>query len=82
VNRHLAEADVDAWQVKGKLLFTHGKSDPVVPPFESENIVAKFRNLGISENQVQLIMLEGKDHGSGLLPWIIKSLVWLDSQKN
>jgi pimeloyl-ACP methyl ester carboxylesterase len=82
LRQELLMNSVDAWQVKGKLLFTHGKSDPVVPPFESENIVAKFRNLGISENQVQLIMLEGKDHGSGLLPWIIKSLVWLDSQKN
>lgn len=82
LRQELLVNSVNAWPVKGKLLFVHGKSDYVVPSFESENMVAKFRELGISENQVQLMMMEGKDHGSGILPWIIKSLVWLDSQKN
>ncbi len=72
---------VDAWQVKGKLLFMHGTKDPVVPVFESENIIAKFRELGLSHEQVELILIQDVDHGSGIAPWVISSLVWLDGMK-
>jgi hypothetical protein len=81
LRNELTKNSVDAWQVKGKLLFVHGQSDLTVPVFESENIVSNFRDLGISESQVQLSFLEGADHSSGVLPWAIKTMVWLDGMK-
>jgi dienelactone hydrolase len=81
LRNELAKNSVDAWQAKGKLLFVHGKSDSVVPVFESENMVAKFRQLGIDQNQVQLLLLEGKDHGSGVTPWAIQTMIWLNGMK-
>lgn len=72
---------VEAWQAKSKLLFIHGKDDKTVPAFESENIAARFKELGLPESQVQLSLLEGMDHGSGTIPWGIKSIVWLESLK-
>lgn len=81
LREELLENSVDAWNVKGKLLFVHGKSDTTVPAFESENMVAKFRALGVDETKVQLALLDGSNHGSGVLPWAIKSLVWMDGMK-
>lgn len=69
------------WPLQGKLLFVHGTADPVVPVSESQNIVTEFRALGADENKVKLILLEGADHSSGVLPWALKSLVWLDGLK-
>ncbi len=81
LRNELLQNSIDAWNVKGKLLFVHGKSDTTVPTFESENIVAKFRDLGVDETKVQLVLLDGVNHGSGVLPWAVKSLVWLDGLK-
>lgn len=81
LRNELVRNSVSAWPVKGKILFVHGKNDPVVPVFESEKMVGNFRELGINQDQVELMLLEGADHGSGILPWAIKSLVWLDKLK-
>lgn len=81
LREELLKNSVEAWNVKGKLLFIHGNNDDTVPVFESENIVSDFRALGLTENQVNLVLLEGINHSSGVLPWAVKSLVWLDGMK-
>lgn len=81
LRNELSENSVNAWQVKGKLLFVHGTNDSTVPVTETQNIVDDFRQSGLSEEQVRMILLTGANHSSGILPWVIKSIVWLDTMK-
>jgi dienelactone hydrolase len=81
LRNELTANSLDAWNVKGKLLFMHGTNDITVPTFESENIVNDFRQLGLTEEQVKLELIPGANHGSGIFPWVIRSMTWLNEMK-
>ncbi|NJO69651.1 MAG: hypothetical protein HC830_10520, partial [Bacteroidetes bacterium] len=81
IRETLENNSVEPWTAKAKLLLVHGKADDVVPAFESENLYNKFRELGLSESQIQLVLLDGLDHSGGVVPWGIKTILWLESLK-
>lgn len=81
LRNELISNSVESWPTKRKLLFMHGTNDITVPPFESENIVNDFRQLGLTEDQVKLELIPGANHGAGVFPWVIRSMTWFDEMK-
>ena len=60
-----------AWQNTKPITLYHGNADINVPYFISENLYNDFVNMGQGIDKVQLITLEGADHGTGVMPMYI-----------
>lgn len=75
----LQNNSVEPWLSNSKILLVHGKDDDVVPVSQSEYLYSAFKTAGMSDENIQLNTLDGKDHSSGVLPWGIKTIVWLEA---
>lgn len=75
----LVKNSVTAWTPTSKINFYHGTADLNVPPVQSQLIYNSFVNLGVGADKIQLINLPGTDHGSSLIPWGLRTIVWFNS---
>lgn len=78
----LSENSVEAWKTTIPTLILHGTKDDFVPPQVSENIVQKFRSLGIGDDLVTFKEIPGATHTTGIIPSGIASVNWLIEIKN
>ncbi|MFA5973986.1 MAG: hypothetical protein WC780_16685 [Lentimicrobiaceae bacterium] len=77
----LIKNSVTAWVPTSKINFYHGSADLNVPPAQSLNMYNSFIDLGVGQDKIQLISLQGTDHGSSLLPWGLKTINWFNELK-
>ncbi len=77
----LVKNSVTAWVPISKIQFYHGTADLNVPPAQSLLMYNSFINLGVGQDQVQLIYLPGTDHETSLLPWGLKTINWFNELK-
>ena len=74
----LDQNSIKAWNNKSELRLYHGTADLSVPITISKSMVIKLRDAkGGSMYNVELIELEGLDHSSAAIPWVIDSFIWL-----
>ena len=65
------ENSLDEWVPKNKMIMYHGTDDITVPYQNSVDTYNNFISLGADKNTVEFIDLNGENHSSGSLPYII-----------
>ena len=65
------ENSLDQWVPKNKMIMYHGTDDITVPYQNSVDTYSNFILLGADKNTVEFIDLNGENHSSGSLPYII-----------
>ena len=65
------ENSLDQWVPKNKMIMYHGTDDITVPYQNSVDTYNNFISLGADKNTVEFIDLNGENHSSGSLPYII-----------
>ena len=65
------ENSLDQWVPKNKMIMYHGTDDITVPYQNSIDTYSNFISLGADKNTVEFIDLNGENHSSGSLPYII-----------
>ncbi len=82
IRESLLSNSIEGWNTSLKIRLYHGTVDDNVPPSQSLNLYDEFISAGSNPANVQLLPMEGLDHGTGLFPWGISSIVWFNSLRN
>ena len=67
----LEENSLDSWTPRNKMIMYHGSSDITVPYQNSVDSYNSFLSRLSDKSLVEFITLDGKDHSSGSLPYIL-----------
>ena len=67
---------VIAWNAKTPMKLFHGASDDYIPVGISQQILADFKTKGVPDSQIQLVILPGADHTSGVYPTGLNTIQW------
>jgi len=62
---------LDQWVPKNKMIMYHGTDDITVPYQNSVDTYNNFISLGADKNTIEFIDLNGENHSSGSLPYIV-----------
>jgi len=73
---------IPAWNLNTPLSLYHGTEDETVPPFQSTEMFANLLSAGTSAGLINHFELEGMDHGEGVVPWGLKTILWFNSFEN
>ena len=65
------ENSLDQWIPKNKMIMYHGTDDITVPYQNSVDTYNNFISLGADKNTIEFIDLNGENHSSGSLPYIV-----------
>ena len=65
------ENNLDQWVPKNKMIMYHGTDDITVPYQNSVDTYNNFISLGADKNTIEFIDLNGENHSSGSLPYIV-----------
>ena len=65
------ENSLDNWIPKKKMLMYHGTDDITVPYQNSVDTYNNFISLGADKSKIEFIQLQGENHSSGSIPYII-----------
>jgi hypothetical protein len=70
---------ITGWYTSVPVNLYHGTLDDNVPPQQSQNLYNEFIGSGSASGMVHYYPMDGLAHGSGLLPWGIKTINWFNS---
>jgi pimeloyl-ACP methyl ester carboxylesterase len=65
-----------AWKAKTPMKLFHGADDDYIPSSISSKMVADFKTAGVPESQIQLVILPGADHETGVYPTGVQTIMW------
>ncbi len=82
VSDMLEENSISAFNTSTPILLTHGTADNYVPPIVSDELYDDFINLGMSNNLIEYIELDGMNHSDGIIPSGLASITWFIQLKN
>jgi pimeloyl-ACP methyl ester carboxylesterase len=75
----LEENSTDGWNTDTKLRLYHGTADLNVPIQQSEDIYDRFIDAGSDRDKVELVLPDGLNHETALIPWGIATINWLNT---
>ena len=75
------ENSLDQWAPEKRMFLYHGTADITVPYQNSVNTYENMIGRGASTNIVTLIPLDGADHSSGFIPYLIEFIEAFESLK-
>ncbi|MCX6326713.1 MAG: alpha/beta fold hydrolase [Bacteroidia bacterium] len=70
---------ITAWHTYKPLLMMHGAKDTHVDPVSTENMYSAMVQAGTSADICQKVIIPNVDHGDGVVPFMIQSLLFLKS---
>lgn len=79
VREALAKNSVTAWNTGKPLFLVHGGSDTHVSPVSTENMYNAMIQAGTPTQICKKEIIPGLDHGTGVLPCMVKSILFLKS---
>ncbi len=77
VREALNRNSITGWNTNKSLFFLHGGNDTQVDPVSTENIYNAMTGAGTSPLICKKEIIPGLDHGSGVVPCMIKGLLFL-----
>jgi pimeloyl-ACP methyl ester carboxylesterase len=77
----LAANSVEAWNTKTPTKLFHGMDDDYIPASISQKMLSDFKAQGVPDSKIQLILIPGADHSSGVLPTGLQTILWFLSLK-
>jgi len=67
---------ITAWNAKTPMKLFHGAKDDYIPSGISSKMWADFKTAGLTDSQIQLVILPGADHATGVYPTGMQTLLW------
>jgi len=68
---------VTAWKAKTPMKLFHGANDNLIPSGISSKMLADFQATGMSSpTQIELVIIPGADHTTGVYPTGLQTLIW------
>lgn len=77
IRQALEENSVGAWETRVPLFLIHGGEDTNVNPLVTEMMYDKLIGEGTSEDICKKEIIPGLDHGKGIVPCMIRGLIFL-----
>ncbi len=77
----LTQNSIDGWNTDTYLRLYHGTADLNVPKQQSVAMYNRMIDAGSSTDQVKLILMDDLTHDSGLIPWGIETINWLNAME-
>ncbi len=78
----LTENSITAWQVDARLRYYHGTADMDVPPGQSLSMYEEFIQAGSDPLKVEHFVMDGLDHGAGVILWGIETINWFNQMQD
>jgi pimeloyl-ACP methyl ester carboxylesterase len=72
---------ITAWKAKTPMKLYHGANDNLIPPGISSKMLADFKAAGLTDSQIQLIIIPNVDHITGVYPTGMQTILWFLSLK-
>jgi pimeloyl-ACP methyl ester carboxylesterase len=82
VRNALSDNSISAWHSFKPVLLIHGGNDTQVTPASTENMYNAMIQAGTSSDLCKKIIVPGVDHGDGIIPCMVKGILFLDNLKN
>jgi hypothetical protein len=73
---------IEAWHTFAPLLMTHGANDTQVDPLSTENMYSAMISAGTSAGTIKKEIVPGVDHSDGVIPCMVKGILFLNTIKN
>jgi len=81
VRSALLSNSITAWKAKTPMKLFHGANDNLIPPGISSKMWADFKTAGLTDLQIQLVILPDADHTTGVYPTGLQTIMWFLSFK-
>ncbi len=78
----LVRNSVEGWKTEVPLLLIHGGDDITVDPQVTEEMYTKMMQAGTDGTLIRKEIIQGVDHGKGIIPCMIKGLIFLNGLNN
>lgn len=82
VRNALDNNSITAWHTYKPLLLLHGSEDTHVDPVSTENIYNGMIEAGTSPDICKKVIIQGANHGSGIVPAMIQGILFLNDLKS
>lgn len=76
VRNALQSNSIQAWASQVPMLLVHGDEDSYVPPFLTDKLYDDMIMAGTSPSGCSKLILPGKDHGEGIVPFSVNALLF------
>jgi pimeloyl-ACP methyl ester carboxylesterase len=67
---------ITAWNAKTPMKLFHGADDDLIPPGISQKMLADFKTAGMSDSQIQLVIIPNVGHTTGVYPTGMQTILW------
>lgn len=73
---------VEPWLISTPTRLYHAANDEFIPVSLSQKMLADFKTKGVADSKIQLLLIPGYDHPSGVIPVGLSTIQWfLDLKK-
>ncbi len=67
---------IEAWPITTPTRLYHGGNDEYIPVSLSQKMLADFKAKGVTDAQIQLTIIPGFDHPTGVIPVGLSTILW------
>ena len=67
---------ITAWNAKTPMKLFHGADDDLIPPGISQKMLADFKTAGMTDSQIQLVIIPNVGHTTGVYPTGMQTILW------
>lgn len=67
---------IAAWNAKTPMKLFHGSNDNYIPVGISQKMLADFKTAGLTDAQIQLVIISNADHSSAVYPTGMQTIMW------
>lgn len=67
---------IEAWNISTPTRLYHGGNDEYIPVSLSQKMLADFKAKGVADTKIQLIIIPGFDHPTGVIPVGLSTILW------
>ncbi len=78
IRKALDKNSIEPWQSNKPLMLIHGGNDTQVNPVSTENMFTLMVQSGTSTELIKKVIVPGLDHGDGVVPCMIQSILFLN----
>lgn len=67
---------IEAWPIITPTRLYHAANDEYIPVSMSQKMLLDFKTVGVTDTKIQLIIIPGYDHPSGVIPVGLSTILW------
>jgi pimeloyl-ACP methyl ester carboxylesterase len=82
VRNALISNSIAAWHTYKPVLLVHGGNDTQVDPVSTLNMYNAMIQAGTPQDIIKMTIVPGVDHGDGIIPCMVKGILFLNDLKN